>query len=148
MEQTSLWQEGLICNSPPLDANGTKQIQTIVGTFLYYSRALECPTLLALNNISTQQSAPTKLIIDDVNWMVDFFHTYPNAKLRFFAGDMQLRVNPNTAYLAMPGATNRIVGYFISHLIQSSQLQQNTPQCAHPGRISGYQECCLLSGRG
>eukprot|EP00957_Ditylum_brightwellii_P180573 13755131-Ditylum_brightwellii.AAC.1 len=57
-----------------------------IGTFLYYSRALEGPALPALNNISTQQSAPIKLTINDANWMMDFFHTYPNVKLRFFVG--------------------------------------------------------------
>eukprot|EP00957_Ditylum_brightwellii_P004669 354895-Ditylum_brightwellii.AAC.1 len=99
-------------NLPPLDAKGTKQIQTIVCTFLCYSRALEGPALPALNNIGTQPSALTKLTINDANWMMDFFHTYPNAKLWFFAGDMQLIVESNAAYLVMPGAKSRISGYF------------------------------------
>eukprot|EP00957_Ditylum_brightwellii_P068035 5165403-Ditylum_brightwellii.AAC.1 len=84
---------------PPLDAKGMKQIQAIVSAFLYYPRNLEGPVLPALNDISTQQSAPTKLTIDDANWLMDFFHNYPNAKLRFFMGDMQLRVDSDAAYL-------------------------------------------------
>eukprot|EP00957_Ditylum_brightwellii_P126275 9627154-Ditylum_brightwellii.AAC.1 len=41
-----------------------------------------------------------------------FPHTYPNTKLRFFAGDMQLRVDSDPAYLVMPGAKSRMAGYF------------------------------------
>eukprot|EP00957_Ditylum_brightwellii_P020335 1534363-Ditylum_brightwellii.AAC.1 len=59
-------------NLSSLDAKGTKRIQSIMGTFLYYSRALEGPALLALNDIGTQQSTPTKLTINDANWMMDF----------------------------------------------------------------------------
>ena len=36
------------------------RIQSIVGTFLYYARAVDSPMLPALNEIGTQQSAPTK----------------------------------------------------------------------------------------
>eukprot|EP00957_Ditylum_brightwellii_P016534 1242974-Ditylum_brightwellii.AAC.1 len=43
---------------------------------------------------------------------MDFFHTYPNANLHFLAGDMQLRVDSDAAYLVMPAAKSRIDGYF------------------------------------
>eukprot|EP00957_Ditylum_brightwellii_P134865 10282321-Ditylum_brightwellii.AAC.1 len=47
-----------------------------------------------------------------MEWIMDFFHTYPNARLSFFAGDMQLRVDSDAAYLVMPAAKSRIAGYF------------------------------------
>jgi hypothetical protein len=42
-----------------LDAAGKKNIQQIVGSFLYYARAVDPTILMALSNIATQQSAPT-----------------------------------------------------------------------------------------
>ena len=46
--------------SPPLDAKGIKQFQQIVGTLLYYARAVDNKLLVALNEIGMQQSAATE----------------------------------------------------------------------------------------
>ena len=46
--------------SPQLDNKGTKQIQSIVGSLLYYARAIDNTILPALNTISAQQSKPTQ----------------------------------------------------------------------------------------
>eukprot|EP00957_Ditylum_brightwellii_P074122 5632466-Ditylum_brightwellii.AAC.1 len=43
---------------------------------------------------------------------MDFFHTYPNAHLRFFAKDAQLCVDSDAAYLVMSAAKSHIAGYF------------------------------------
>ena len=43
-----------------LDAKRTKLVQSIVGAFLYYARAMDPTILPALNEISTQQSKPTE----------------------------------------------------------------------------------------
>eukprot|EP00957_Ditylum_brightwellii_P115020 8773230-Ditylum_brightwellii.AAC.1 len=74
-----------------------KRIQSIVGTFLYYSRAIDGPALPALNNIGMQQSAPTQAMIADTEWIMDFFHVYSNAY---------------AAYLVMPAVKSRIASYF------------------------------------
>jgi hypothetical protein len=46
--------------SPLLDNAGKKRIQQIVGSFLYYARAVDPTILMALSDIATQQSAPTE----------------------------------------------------------------------------------------
>eukprot|EP00957_Ditylum_brightwellii_P020514 1546689-Ditylum_brightwellii.AAC.1 len=84
------------------------QIQSIIGTSLYYSNAIDGPALLALNNIDMQQSAPTQATIVDAKWIMDFFHTYPNAVLSFFTGSMQLRVDSDAAYLVVPAVKSHI----------------------------------------
>ena len=47
-------------DSPLLDKKGIKKVQKINGTFLYYGVAVDPTILPALNEISTQQSAPTE----------------------------------------------------------------------------------------
>jgi hypothetical protein len=89
-----------------------RRIQAIVGTFLYYARAVDCTMLPALNQISTQQAKPTKMTNSDANMLLDFAATYPNAKLRFHASDMILHIDTDAAYLVMPNAKSRIAGYF------------------------------------
>ncbi len=47
-------------DSPLLDEAGKKRVQQIVGSFLYYARAVDPTILMALSEISSQQSAPTE----------------------------------------------------------------------------------------
>ena len=46
--------------SPLLDKAGMKRVQTIVGSFLYYGRAIDNTILVALNELAASQSAPTE----------------------------------------------------------------------------------------
>ena len=77
-------------NSSRLDAKGQKQIQSIVGTFLYYSRAIDPSILPAFNEISSQQAKPTLQTLDKTNMLMDYMATYPSSKIRYLAGTMQL----------------------------------------------------------
>ena len=43
---------------------------------------------------------------------MDYLHTYPNAKLRFYAGDMKLQVETDAAYLVLPNAKSRVAVHF------------------------------------
>jgi hypothetical protein len=100
-----------------------RRIQAIVGTFLYYARAIDCTMLPALNQISTQQSKPTQQTNEDANMLLDFAATYPDAKIRFHASDMILNIDTDAAYLVMPNAKSRIAGYFyLSSLPSTSNI--------------------------
>ena len=46
--------------SPLLDKAGKKRVQQIVGSILYYARAVDPTILMALSEILSQQSAPTE----------------------------------------------------------------------------------------
>ena len=43
---------------------------------------------------------------------MDFLHTFPNAKSQFYAGDIQLHIDSDAAYLVLPGACSRPAGHF------------------------------------
>eukprot|EP00957_Ditylum_brightwellii_P091745 6985315-Ditylum_brightwellii.AAC.2 len=85
-------------------------MQSIIGTLLYYARAIDGIALSALNDIRTQQSKPTKNTVKGMNWLMDYFHIYPNVRLRFFASNMQLHVDSNAVYLVMPGTKSHFAG--------------------------------------
>ena len=95
-----------------LDANGKKRIQSICGSFLYYARAVDPTILPALNEIAVQQAAPTLETNKKVQMLMDYLYTYPNAKLRFYAGNMNLKVDSDAAYLVLPNARSRVAGHF------------------------------------
>ena len=98
--------------SEKINANGTRRIQQINGTSLYYGRAIDPTILVALNEISTQQSSPTTKTTKKTAMLMDYLCTFPNTSLRFYAGDMQLCVESDTAYLVLPKARSRIAGHF------------------------------------
>ena len=77
---------------------------------MYYGRAIETPILVVLNEIGTQQAAPTTKTLNKSNWLMDFLSWHPIG--RYFAGTMQLAVDSDAAYLVVPGAKSRYIGYF------------------------------------
>ena len=58
-------QEPLPTNtSPPLDAKGIRKIQKIVGSILYYTRAVYMTVLMALSSIAIEQTKATETTMD------------------------------------------------------------------------------------
>ena len=87
-------------------------VQSIVGKFLYYGRAIETPTLVALNDIGAQQAQPTQNIVKEANWLMDFLSWHLDGKVCYFTGNMKLAVDSGVSYLVVPGAKSRYTGHF------------------------------------
>ena len=98
--------------SPKLDKTGTKRVQSVSGTFLYYGRAMDPTLLVALSDISSNQTSPTALTKEECDWLMDYCHTYPDAKIRFYASDMILYCESDAAYLVLPLARSRIAAHY------------------------------------
>ena len=58
--------------APKLHSADTNRVQSINGTFLYYSREVEPTMLPSLNEISTSQYALTKYTRDKFNQVLDY----------------------------------------------------------------------------
>lgn len=126
-------------DSDKLDKKGTTRVQSITGSFLYYARAVDPTILTALNEIATQQAAPTLETNKKVKMLMDYLATYPNAKLRFYAGSMILCVESDAAYLVLPNARSRVAGHFYLEA-------PSTPSKAYSGRSNApiLTECYTL----
>ena len=98
--------------SPLLDAAGIKFVQSTVGSFLYYARAVDPTMLVALNEIGQQQAKPTEKTLQACKMLLDYAATYPNTKIRYHASDMILHCDSDAAYLVSPNAKSRYAGYF------------------------------------
>jgi hypothetical protein len=94
-----------------LEPDSTTRIQQVIGTFLYYAN-VDCCILPALNEISSEQSAPTTDTNEKTNWLMDYLHTYPNAVIRFHASDMILKTTVDAAYLVLPNARSRAAAHY------------------------------------
>ena len=113
MDQANLWPKIQYAQPPndtvKLPPKGQQQIQSIVGKFLYYGRAVDPTVLTALGEISTSQAAPTEDAVKKASMLMDYLHIFPNIKLRFY---VQLHIEFNAAYLVIPETRSCTVQYF------------------------------------
>ena len=91
-------------DAKPLDNNADEKIiQQVVGSFLFYGRAVDPMTLHSLNTqltihkLTLQQQEQTKKILD-------YIQTYLDATIQYYASDMILNVNSDASYLNTPKA--------------------------------------------
>ena len=89
-----------------------KYTQRIVGSLLYYARAIDNTILPAVNTIALQQTKPTINTLEKIKMLLNYLHTYPNATIRYYASDMELHIDSDAAYLVAPDAKSRIAGFY------------------------------------
>ena len=106
--------------SSPLDKNGIKYVQRVVGTFLYFARAIDNTILPAINEIAAKQSKPTQKTLSKIQMLMDYVNTYPNPKIRYHASDMKLYIDSDAAYLVADKARSRIAGYYYCSNVDNS----------------------------
>ena len=61
--------------SKPLDKHGTKRLQEVIGTLLFYARAVDNTMLTALGTIASAQSAGTEKTMDAITHLLDYTAT-------------------------------------------------------------------------
>ena len=100
-----------------LEPVGTQRVQSITGTLLYYSRAVNPTMLPAFNKIYTQQPKPTAHTINKCNRLLYYEATYPKAVICYNASKMILHGDTDASYLVLPKSCSRIAGnfYLIDH---------------------------------
>ena len=107
-------------NTSLLGKDGIKFVQSVVGTFLYYARAIDLIMLTALNEISAPQAIPTEATRQKCLRLLDYAATYQNAFICYHASDMILNIDSDAAYLVIPKAKSRIAGFFFMNNLPSS----------------------------
>jgi hypothetical protein len=89
-----------------------KYIQEVIGTFLYYSRAVDSIMLTALSAIASAQAEPTEETMTRCKQFLDYAATHQDAILTYKASDMVLVVHCDASYLSEPKARSRAGGHF------------------------------------
>ena len=56
---------------PVLDKKGNKRLQSITGTFQYYTKGIDPTMIVAVNELAYQQSALTQKTVKKCNMLVD-----------------------------------------------------------------------------
>ena len=81
--QKSVQYVAPLATTKELDEPGRKRIQKVIGSFLYYGRAVDPTTLAALSEITGHQSKPKKQTEQQVKIFLKYITMHPEAKIRY-----------------------------------------------------------------
>ena len=99
--------------SPKLSPKEIKEIQRVIGSILYYARAVDITVLMALSSIAIKQSEQgTTNTMEKAKQLLDYLATYPDATILFRASDMIMNVHSDASYLSESDAHSRACGHF------------------------------------
>jgi hypothetical protein len=123
--------------SPKLSPDEIKEIQRVIGSILYYARAVDITVLMALSSIAIEQSKGTTNTMEKAKQLLDYLATYPNATIRFRASDMIMNVHSDASYLSESDARSRACGHFFMGW---------TPKDGDPIKLNGafFTLCAIL----
>ena len=86
-------------------------LQQVVGSFLYYARAVDPTMLLELGDIAAAQSRGTLHTMAALHHLLNYAHTHPVATIRYRASDMVLHTHSDASYLSAPNSRSRAGGF-------------------------------------
>ena len=98
--------------TPLLNTKDTKRVQQVVGTLLYYARAIDNTMLPALNDIASNQASPTQHTAREITQLLDYATSHPDATIKFTASDMVLHIHSDASYLSLPKSRSKVGGFF------------------------------------
>jgi hypothetical protein len=94
-------------SSALLPADRKRRIQEIVGSLLYYARAVDNKLLVALSAIAARQAQATVATEQAVQLLLDYVATYPNDGIVYRASDMILCAHADAGFLNETNARSR-----------------------------------------
>jgi hypothetical protein len=98
--------------SPNLDKKQTTRLQQIIGTFLFYARAVDCTMLKALGSLAQAQTRGTTATMEAATQLLNYAATHPDAEVTFKKSDMVLHIHSDASYLSEAKARSTVGGYY------------------------------------
>jgi Reverse transcriptase (RNA-dependent DNA polymerase) len=109
---TSIQYAEPLDTSPALPKTGIILLQQIIGTFLFYGRAVDNTMLVALGTLAAAQTQGTEKTMDATKQLLNYAATHPDAAVRFHKSDMILYCHSDASYLSERKARSRVGGFF------------------------------------
>ncbi len=107
-------QKATVDDSPLATETNKKLMQSVVGTLLYYSRAVDPSICTAVHQLSSVQAQPTANDMARMYRLLQYLAAHSNNGIRYHASDMILQLMSDASYLCRPKA--RSVGGIYSYL--------------------------------
>jgi hypothetical protein len=83
------------------------RIQEIIGTLLFYGRAIDSTMLVALGTIASKQTKGTQATDQAIKQLLNYASAHPDATVRYHTSDMCLHTHSGTSYLSEANARSR-----------------------------------------
>ena len=96
-----------IDTSARLPPHEIKRLQQIIGTFLFYGRAVDPTLLTALSELSSAQAMATDATKRACQQFLDYCASHPDGSIRYQASNMILKLHSDSSYLNAVGACSR-----------------------------------------
>ena len=112
--------------SEPLNPAQIKELQEIVGVFLFYARAVDPTMITPLSKIASKQAQPTTLLTPELDRFLQYASKYRNAGQRIRASNMVLLTHSDASYHSESEARSRAGG----HIYFGNNQNDTTPQAA------------------
>ena len=111
--------------SPKLDIKQIQLVQNIVGTLLYYARAVDSTMAASLSTIASQQANGTEATLKACNQLLDYVGTHPDAVLKYMASDMSLAVHSDASYFSEAKSRSRSGGHFYLTNVDNEEFRNS-----------------------
>ena len=99
--------------SPYVSDSEKKYLQSVIGTLLYYSQAVEPTMCTAIHELGSIQAAPTQNDMAKLDRLLQYAAAHKNNGIRYYASDMTYRMMSDASYLCIPRARSAygLLGY-------------------------------------
>jgi hypothetical protein len=97
--------------SPPASPAQLKELQVIVGSLLYYSRAVDATMLPAVCALACEQAAPTLATMIAAERLLGYAAKFPNATIVYKPSHMLLLAHSDASYLSRPNSGSVAGGF-------------------------------------
>ena len=101
-----------IDDSPLLSPSEIKQIQCIIGKFWYYGRGVDPTAITPLSSLAREQAKATSNTAAAITKFLNYLYTNSNAKIRYYASDMILKIHSDSSYLNESQARSQYGSHF------------------------------------
>jgi hypothetical protein len=103
-----------------VDKKEITRIQQVLGTLLYWARAVNNSIMPAISSLASEQAKSTEATTNKLAHLINFCATHPDATIQYTTSDMVLHIHYDASYLSEPNARSRLGGYFFLISKQSS----------------------------
>lgn len=110
-DHTPATRDPLPDSSPPLSEPDIKRLQSIIGSLLYYARAVDPTILHAVNHAASLQAQPTQAVLNRAIRILQYLKRYPNNHLTYQACQMILHGMSDCSYLSRNNSRSVGGGY-------------------------------------
>ena len=96
-------------------------MQQIVGSILYYARAVDMTVLMALSAIAVEQTKAMAKTMGRCIQLLDYLVSNLEAKVRYYTSDMIMNTHSDVSYLSEAKACSRACGHYFMGLMPKNR---------------------------